>query len=63
MPFSQAIMDVIVPTSFMMPKIFFIGTEDPEAHLIAFNALMIILGGIDAMHCKLFIGTFTGTML
>jgi len=38
MPFSQVIMDVVVPTSFMTLKIVFTGTEDPEAHFTAFNA-------------------------
>ena len=63
MPFSHAIMNDVVPTSFMMPKIFFTGTEDPEAHLTTFNAQMMISGGIDAMHCKMFMGMFTGTSL
>jgi len=35
-PFSQAIMDVVVPASFITPKIIFTGTEDPEAHLTTF---------------------------
>jgi len=37
MPFSQAIMDTVIPTSFMVPKITFTGVEDPEAHIIAFH--------------------------
>ena len=30
MPFSQAIMDAVVPNNFMMPKIVFTSTEDPR---------------------------------
>jgi len=63
MPFSQAIMDVVVSTSFMTSKIVFTCTEDPEAHLTTFNAQMMISGGTDVMHCKLFMGTFIGTTL
>jgi len=63
MSFSQAIMDVVVPINFMTPKIVFTSTEDLEAHLIAFNAQMMILGGTNTMHYKLFMGTFTGTTL
>jgi len=63
MPFSQAIMDAVITTNFMTPKIVFIGTKDPEAHLTAFDAQMMISGGIDAMQCKLFMGTFIGTSL
>ena len=36
-PFSQVIMDVVVPASFITPKIVFTGTEDPEAHLTTFK--------------------------
>ena len=63
MPVLQAIMDVILLTSFMTPKIVFTGTEDPEAHLTASNTHMMISGGTDAMHCKMFMGTFTGITL
>jgi len=62
-PFSQAIMDVIIPASLITPKIVFIVAEHPEAHLTTFNAHMMILGGTKAMHCKMFMGTFTGTTL
>ena len=30
-------MDVVMPANFIMPKIVFTGTEDPEAHLTTFN--------------------------
>jgi len=63
MPFSQTIMDTMVPASFMVSKITFTYVEDSEAHIIAFHTQMMILGGTDAMHCKLFIRTFSGTTL
>jgi len=37
MRFSQAIMNVVIPTNFMTPKITFTGIEDPEAHITAFH--------------------------
>ena len=41
---SQEIMDEPVPPHYIMPKIaFFMGVEDPENHLMTFNAQMIIL--------------------
>jgi len=45
------------------PQTTFTGVEDPESHLIAFNAQMIISGGTDAKHCKMFMGTLTGMTL
>ena len=63
MPFSQAIMEVVVPMNFVTPKITFTGTKDPKAHLTAFHAQMMISGGTEAMHCKLLTRTFTGTAL
>jgi len=63
MPFSQAIMDIVIPTNFIGPKITFIGVEDPEAHITVFHTQMMVSGGIDAMHCKLFMSTFSGTTL
>jgi len=56
-------MDVIIPASFIMPKIFFTVSEDPEAHLTAFNGQMMISGGTDAMHCKMFMCIFIGMPL
>jgi len=58
MPFSQAIMNVVIPTNFMTSKITFTGTEDSEAYITAFNTQMMISRGTDVMHCKLFMGTF-----
>jgi len=38
-PFSQAIMDELVPPHYITPKIAsFIGVKDPENHLTTFNA-------------------------
>jgi len=37
MPFSQAIMNVVIPTNFMTPKITFTGIEDLEAHITTFH--------------------------
>ncbi|XP_068504611.1 uncharacterized protein [Phaseolus vulgaris] len=62
-PFSQAILDAVTLASFITPKIVFTGTEDLEAHFTTFNAQMMILGGTNTMHCKMFMGTFTGTTL
>jgi len=56
-------MDTVIPTSFMVPKITFTGVGDPEVHITAFHIQMMISGGTDAMHCKLFMGTFLGTTL
>ena len=56
-------MDDVILASFIMPKIVFTGLEDPKAHLTTFNAQMLISGGTNAMHCKMFMGTFTGTVL
>jgi len=37
MPFSQAIMDTVIPASFLGPKTTFTGVEDPEAHITTFH--------------------------
>jgi len=62
-PFSQAIMDELVPPHYIMPKIVFTRVEDPENHLTTFNAQMIISGGTNAIHCKMFMGTLTETIM
>ena len=36
-PFSQEILDAVIPNTFAGPKVIFIGMEDPEAHLSAFH--------------------------
>jgi len=56
-------MDALLLTNYITPKIVFMGVEDPKSHLTAFNAHMIISGGTNAIHCKMFMGTFTGTPL
>jgi len=56
-------MNVVILASFITPKIVFTGAEDLEAHLTTFNAQMMILGGTNVMHCKMFMGTLTGTTL
>ena len=35
--FSQAIMDVVIPATFVGPKATFTGIEDPNAYLMAFH--------------------------
>jgi len=49
MPFSQAIMDVVIPATFVGPKATFTGVEDHEAHLTAFHTQMMLIGGFDAV--------------
>jgi len=56
-------MDAAIPAIYITPKITFTGVEDPESHLTVFNAHMIISGGTDAIHCKMFMCTLTGTTL
>ena len=60
MPFSQEIMDVMIPATIMGPKATFTGTEDPEAHLTTFHTQMMLIGGSDAVRCKLFMTTLVG---
>jgi len=62
-PFSQAIMDVVIPTTFLGPKATFTGVEDPEAHLTAFHTQMMLVGVSDAVRCKLFMSTLVGTTM
>jgi len=51
-------------TAFHCPKIApYLGTGDPEAHLKAFVAQMLILGGFDTIRCKMFVGSLTGMEL
>jgi len=53
MPFSQAIMDAVIPATFVGPKATFIGMEDPEAHLTAFHTQMILVGGSDEVKVQI----------
>jgi len=63
MSFSQEIMDAVIPATFVRPKVTFTGTEDSEAHLRAFHTQMMLVGGSDAVRCKLFMNTMVGTMM
>jgi len=56
-------MDEVVPAYYIALKIIFTRVEDPENHLTAFNAQMIVSGGLDAIRCKMFISTSIGTTL
>ena len=60
MPFSQAIMDAVIPATFVGPKATFTGVEDPRAHLTTFHTHMMLLGGSNAVRCKLFMSTLVG---
>jgi len=54
------IIEALVPNTFAGPKVIFTGMEDPEAHLTAFHTQMMLVGGSDAVRCKLFMSTLTG---
>ncbi|XP_068504024.1 uncharacterized protein [Phaseolus vulgaris] len=61
--FSQEIVDATIPATLVGPKVTFTGTEDPEAHLTAFHTQMMLVGGSDAVRCKLFMSTLAGTAM
>jgi len=63
MPFSQAIINVVIAATSMGLKVTFTGVEDLEAHLTAFHTQMMLSEGSDVVYCKLFISTFAGTTL
>ena len=63
MPFSQEIMDTAVLANTLAVKASFTGVEDPEAHLTAFHTQMMLSGGSDAVYCKVFMSTLSGTAL
>ena len=46
MPFSQAIMDAVIPVTFVGPKATFTGVEDPNAHLTAFHTQKMFVGAL-----------------
>jgi len=48
-PFSQLILETVIPNMFAGPKVTFTGMEDPKAHLTAFHTQMILVGGSDAV--------------
>ncbi|XP_068476573.1 uncharacterized protein [Phaseolus vulgaris] len=56
-------MDVAIPATFVGPKVVFTGSEDPEANLTAFHTQMMLVGGTDAVRCKLFMSTLVGTSM
>ena len=60
MPFSQSIMEAVIPHTFVGLKVTFTGMEDPEAHLTAFHTQMMLVGGFDVVRFKLFMSTLTG---
>ena len=59
-PFSQEILDAVIPNTFAGPKVIFTWMEDPEKHLAAFHTQMVLVGGSDTAKCKLFLSTLTG---
>jgi len=59
-PFSQAILETAIPNTFTGPKATFTGVENPKAHLTAFHTQMLLVGGSDAVKCKLFMSTLMG---
>jgi len=59
-PFSQSIIEAVIPHTFVGPKVTFTGMEDPEARLTAFHMQMMLEGGSDTIRCKLFMSTLTG---
>ena len=63
MPFSQEIMEAVIPATLVGPKVTFTGTKDPEAHLTAFHTWMMLVGGSNAVRCKLFMSTLVGTTM
>jgi len=63
MPFSQEIMEAIIPPTFVGPKATFTRVEDPEAHLTVFHTQMMLVGGSDAVRCKLFLRTLVGVKM
>jgi len=50
----------VIPNTFVGPKVTFTGMEDPEAHLTTFHTQMMLVGGSDAVRCKIFMSTLTG---
>jgi len=46
-PFSQEILEAVIPNTFVGPKVIFTGMEDPEAHLSAFHTQMMLVGDVN----------------
>ncbi|RDY09023.1 hypothetical protein CR513_06682, partial [Mucuna pruriens] len=63
-PFSQEIDETRVPLKFREIMVEpFDGSQDPHAHLQAFQTQMYISGGDDKLSCKLFPGTLRGVAM
>ena len=62
-PFSPEIVDAVISATLVGPKVTFTGVEDPEAHLTTFHTQMMLVGGSDAVRCKLFMSTLAGTAM
>jgi len=62
-PFSTEIVDAVMPTTLVGPKVTFTGMEDPEAHHAAFHTQMMLVRGSDAVRCNLFMSTLAGTTM
>ncbi|RDX65360.1 hypothetical protein CR513_55986, partial [Mucuna pruriens] len=63
-PFSSEIDETPIPPSFREIVVEpFDGTQDPRAHLQAFQTQMYISGGSDQLSCKLFLGTLRGVAM
>ncbi|RDX92036.1 hypothetical protein CR513_25897, partial [Mucuna pruriens] len=63
-PFCEEIDEARVPPHFREISVDpFDGTQDPHAHLQAFQTQMYISGGDDKLSCKLFLGTLRGVAL
>ena len=60
MPFSQSIIEAVIPPTFVGSKVTFTRMEDPEAHLTAFHTQMMLLDGSNTVRCKLFMRTLVG---
>ena len=63
MPFSQAIMDTMLSTTSLGPKVTFTSVEDLEAHLTAFHTQMMLTRRSDVVYCKLLMSTLAGAVL
>jgi len=63
MPFSQAIMDTVLPTTSPSPKVTFTGVEDPKAHLTTLHTQMMLTEGSDAVYFKLLMSMLAGAAL
>lgn len=63
MPFSQVIMDTVIPATSMGPNVTFTGVEDSKVHITVFYTQMMLLEGFNVVYCKLFMSTLVGVAL